>query len=138
MFSLVYVSSATKLFSVAQLDALLERSRVRNAEVGITGLLLYRDGNFMQLLEGEQVTVEALYRRIAVDPSHHDCQVLLKSEIDQRMFAEWSMAFRRVQALGDLPEGFSRFLSGDAAASDALRNPSHAQQLLLSFRQMMR
>ena len=137
MFSLVYVSSATELFTVAQLDTLLERSRANNTKLGITGMLLYRDGNFMQLLEGDEAAVDVLFRRIAVDPRHHGCQVLLKSQAEQRMFAQWSMAFRRVEAPGDLPEGFSDFLSG-TAASDATGDPSHAQRLLLLFRQMMR
>lgn len=138
MYSLVYVSSATTLFTVEQLDALLERSRANNSGLGITGLLLYRDGNFMQLLEGEERQVDALYKKIALDPRHHGCQVLLERAEGQRMFSEWSMAFRRVQAAGDLPDGFSEFLSGNAVASNPLNNPNHAQKLLLWFRQMMR
>jgi hypothetical protein len=138
MFSLVYVSSATELFTPAQLDALLERSRENNAKRSVTGLLLYRDGNFMQLLEGDEATVQSLYRQIASDFRHHGCQVLLTSEADQRMFTEWSMAFRRVEASEDLPDGYSEFLRDTASSSDVLKNPSHAKQLLFLFRQMMR
>jgi len=49
---LVYVSSATELFSDTQLENLLLRSRQNNSTLGITGMLLYKDGNFMQCLEG--------------------------------------------------------------------------------------
>jgi hypothetical protein len=53
MFSIVYVSSALKPFSKTDLLTLLEKSRENNTSLGISGMLLYKDGNFMQVLEGE-------------------------------------------------------------------------------------
>lgn len=138
MFSLVYVSSATELFTRAQLDDLLRTSRENNAMLGITGMLLYRDGNIMQLLEGEPAPVRALYERIAQDPRHHTCQILLTSDSDHRMFPDWSMAFRRLDSPGDAPAGFSEFLNGSSTSRSAFQDPNHAQKLLLLFRQIMR
>ncbi len=57
MFFLVYVSSATRPFSGEDLRALLETCRKDNAELGVTGMLLYKDGNFMQVLEGDEDAV---------------------------------------------------------------------------------
>jgi len=60
LYSLVYVSSAVTFFSSAELVTLLEKSRANNTRLGISGLLLYKDGNTMQLLEGERDIVLAL------------------------------------------------------------------------------
>ena len=53
MYQLIYLSSATEMFTKEKLLALLEQSRPNNARLGITGILLYSNGNFMQTLEGE-------------------------------------------------------------------------------------
>lgn len=70
MFFLVYVSSAVRPFSRSDLEDLPATSRDNNAELGITGMLLYRDDNFMQILEGEEGPVRALYDKIGNDPRH--------------------------------------------------------------------
>ena len=137
MFSLVYVSSAAQLFTRSQLDELLIRSRENNTRLAITGMLLYRDGNIMQLLEGDEAAVRALYQRIAADPRHHTCQILLTSEAEDRIFPEWSMAFKRLETAVPL-EGFSEFLNGSPASRPDFQDSGHAQRLLLLFRQMMR
>ncbi len=134
MRHLVYVSSATRDFSVAELSAMLATFRENNARHGITGLLLYKDGHFMQVLEGEAEPLAELFRRIARDPRHKGVITLLEQEVAERSFGEWSMAFpdfgaAEVQAL----PGFSRFLQ-TPLRDPALLNPSAAMQLLLSFR----
>lgn len=78
-FQLVYVSSATTLFSQAELIALLESSRQKNAMAGLSGILLYHDGNFMQLLEGAESSVQSTYESIARDPRHQGCLILLQT-----------------------------------------------------------
>ena len=69
MFFLVYVSSATRPFSGEDLRVLLVTCRKDNTELGVKGMLLYKDGNFMQVLEGEEGAVRGLYERIAADPA---------------------------------------------------------------------
>ena len=139
MYSLVYASSATVPFSSADLQALLGQSRQNNAAMGVTGMLLYRDGNFMQLLEGERDIVDRLYSKIAKDPRHATALVLLAQEIPQRAFSEWSMAFRDLNdpQLRALP-GFSSFLNDDTRIDSSFRDPTHAQRLLQFFKQSMR
>ncbi len=63
MFSLTYVSSAVRPFAEDELADLLAVSRQNNARLGITGMLLYKDGNFMQVLEGEEAEVRTLYEK---------------------------------------------------------------------------
>jgi hypothetical protein len=72
IFFLIYVSSALKLMGELELLSLLELSRAKNVRLNITGLLLYKEGNFMQMLEGEKDTVLNLYAAIQKDVRHHN------------------------------------------------------------------
>ncbi len=84
MFFLVYVSSATRPFSGEDLRVLLETCRKNNAELGVTGMLLYKDGNFMQVLEGDERKVRTLYEKISGDARHKDDIVLLQGPVTER------------------------------------------------------
>jgi hypothetical protein len=90
---MTYVSSATGLFSTQQLTDLLRRSRESNQGAGISGMLLYKDGNFMQTVEGPGAAVEDLEARLARDHRHRGMLVLLRGERAQREFDGWSMGF---------------------------------------------
>ena len=115
MLSLTYVSSATDLMSADELVALLEQSRASNERRGITGMLLYRDGNILQCLEGPEDEVRAAYDVISRDPRHRGVIVLAEEHVEQRSFADWSMGFKDLSGsdAGDLA-GFNDYLcSGD-------------------------
>jgi len=88
MFSLVYVSSAVTPFSSSDLAALLTKCHERNTATGITGMLLYKDGNFMQVLEGEEPAVRTVYARIGKDPRHRGLITLLEGRQERRQFPE--------------------------------------------------
>lgn len=139
MYSLVYVSSATIDFTPTELRALLDQSRRDNAAKQISGILLFKGGNFMQLLEGDEPTVTALYQKISRDPRHSGSLVLLTSHADERMFADWSMAFRDLNdtSVTSLP-GFSQFLNTDFNSREFSASPSRAHALLQYFKQSMR
>ena len=92
-YFVAYVSSAKKLLSAEELTTLLETCRRHNEALGITGALLYQDGNFMQVLEGEQGVVEELYDAIAADPRHRNVISLVRGTTPEPQFANWSMAF---------------------------------------------
>lgn len=94
MFYLVYVSTAVRSFSRAELVALLAKSRENNARRGITGMLLYKDGNFMQALEGEETVVRRLCAAIGADPRHKGLMVVDEGFEAARQFGDWSMGFR--------------------------------------------
>lgn len=99
MRRIVYLSSATRLMSDADLMELLRVSRVNNARDDVTGMLFYQGGNFIQLLEGESATIDTIYARIEKDPRHHGCLRMLDGEAEERLFADWSMAFRPADSL---------------------------------------
>lgn len=78
------------------LDDLLERARAKNGGLGVTGMLLYRQGDFMQVLEGPKDDVLSLYSTIIRDPRHHSVTTLVNTDVAERGFGDWSMAFREV------------------------------------------
>src|ERR687893_1319722 len=86
VFFLVYVSSAVRLFSAEDLRALLETCRKNNAELGVTGMPLYKDGNFMQVLEGDEEAVRGLYARIVAAPRHRGEITLQEGFAEGRQF----------------------------------------------------
>jgi hypothetical protein len=111
LHALVYVSTATNLLTLEQIEQLLQRAKVRNLELGITGVLLYDSGNFMQYLEGPLDGLIPVYQRIQHCSLHYGLVELLRWEIAQREFPQWSMGFRSVTAIGmTLPTDDSELL----------------------------
>jgi len=98
LIQLSYISIAAYEMSDADLDQIVASATRRNAENGITGMLLYADGRFMQLLEGEDAVVEATFARVSLDPRHHDVVVTERAAIEARSFSNWSMGFKRIAA----------------------------------------
>lgn len=92
--SLVYVSSAVRLLSFDDIAYLLKRARERNKEYGITGVLLYDQGNFMQYLEGPKDNLNVIYKIIQEDDQHTGIIILSRETIEKRQFGDWCMGFQ--------------------------------------------
>ena len=92
-YRLIYSSEAAPGLASAELEKMLEESRVRNQVYGITGVLLFVDGAFLQILEGAKEDVLGLMERIERDPRHSGIKVFYEEEVDERAFASWSMAY---------------------------------------------
>jgi hypothetical protein len=88
---LMYASRAAAGIDPEELAAILRHSRVANPQHGITGVLCYSEGIFLQVLEGGRGAVNRLYNRIVADARHHDAELLLYEEISERRFAGWAM-----------------------------------------------
>ncbi len=128
--SLVYMSSAAEPFDDDALEGVLEHARSRNTADGLTGLLVHRNGRFMQLPEGPYDAVLSTYQRILADDRHDDVRLLAEESIHTRRFPEWSMAYDRDADGAAVPEGFSDFLeTGDRSADS-----SRSRELLRWFR----
>lgn len=135
MIYLIYISSAVKLFSDDDLIALLNKSRKNNSQLGITGILLYKDGTFLQVLEGEAAVVRKLYDIIQSDSEHQGATIIEEGELHERQFRDWSMGFynfddKVTQAI----PGFSQFMSKSLTISDFNADPSGYHELLKLFR----
>ncbi|MFO7920913.1 MAG: BLUF domain-containing protein [Nioella sp.] len=104
---ITYVSQAERPYAQDELARLLSHSRARNDADGITGCLVYRynedfeRGNFLQVLEGPDAAIDDVWRRISSDSRHHTIVVIDEGPVAERMFSDWSMGFRNVDA-GDL------------------------------------
>jgi Sensors of blue-light using FAD len=135
MLSLVYVSSANQAFSDGDLMVLLQQSREKNERLRITGMLLYKDGNFMQVLEGPDDAVTPLYATIESDFRHHGLIELLRRPIQAREFPSWSMGFQKLRDV-DLQQtpGYSTFLNEPLNSRGFQSDPTRAQKLLAVFR----
>lgn len=96
LYHVIYVSSATMAFTDKDLHGLLEVAQANNARRDITGMLIYRDGNFIQFLEGEERDVKQVYHTILNDDRHDQATIIDEGPLQQRVFADWSMDFRRV------------------------------------------
>lgn len=88
---LLYASRAISTVGQDELLAILKKSKAQNPTLGVTGVLCYSEGIFLQVLEGGRSAVNALYNRIASDPRHTDVELLVYEEIGERRFAGWSM-----------------------------------------------
>jgi hypothetical protein len=98
MHHIVYMSTASWPMTDAELGDLLTQARRGNERLGITGALVYGDGQFMQIMEGEQAALEALYAHIGQDRRHKGLFKLADRAIAERRFSDWSMAFQVVSA----------------------------------------
>jgi hypothetical protein len=96
---LMYASRAAAGVDAEALATILRQSKARNPGIGVTGVLCFSDGLFLQLLEGGRPAVSQLYNRIAADPRHTDVELLGFEEIGERSFAGWSMGLANMARL---------------------------------------
>lgn len=92
---LIYASQLAKDCGPKDVEAIIKISRVKNAKAQITGALCYDPRYFLQCFEGPRDAVNDLYRKIAVDPRHRQVSLIEFSEISERDFADWVMAYVR-------------------------------------------
>jgi hypothetical protein len=93
---LSYFSAAASQFRYPDLRDIIDISVANNKKLGVTGLLCYRERNFLQFLEGEKDVVEELYDKIKQDPRHTGVSTMLSEPIEKRVFDKWYMALRNV------------------------------------------
>jgi hypothetical protein len=130
---LVYISAAARLWTDEELAALLEQSRRRNEAEEVTGMLVYSDGSFMQVLEGTPESLSRVCDSVFDDQRHRGLITLIDQPIRERSFGGWSMGFARAtrQDLLGLPGG-NDFFAGGKCLSDI--GSGEAKTLLAHFR----
>jgi Sensors of blue-light using FAD len=121
LHALIYVSHSNSDINDdtanAMIQDILSTSRSKNLQLEITGALLYSEGCFTQILEGEKADVEAIYGSIQRDVRHRDMTLLSFKPTPRRHFPEWSMAYAGVSAHPDWATKI-RGLLGSPAAID--------------------
>lgn len=138
MYQLIYVSTAVEQMSPDQLRELLSVSRRNNTGDGVTGMLLYHEGSFFQVLEGDEDAVLGVFRRVEQDSRHRMVTVLMEQEVPKRAFGDWSMAFRSLGEFdpAEVP-GFSNYLERSANQDD-FEGTEDAYDLMETFRAYLR
>ncbi|MEM6661698.1 MAG: BLUF domain-containing protein [Pseudomonadota bacterium] len=91
---LIYTSDAVSDFHEEDLSQILDVSRRNNAICGVTGLLVYAEGHFLQLLEGRKTDVDDRYARIVTDNRHQNCKIVHRQSAPSRCFPKWEMGFK--------------------------------------------
>ncbi|WDE03170.1 BLUF domain-containing protein [Thalassomonas viridans] len=134
MIHLIYISSATSWPSEQDLTELLEQARARNIRQNITGMLLYGNATYMQVLKGEEKDVHEIYSAIKIDPRNNGVVTLVEEEIAERDFPGWSMGFRNLTACSpeELP-GFSDIFHRGFDKEAVIKNDGVAKKLLMNF-----
>ena len=128
---IVYVSAAGRLMRDPELLDILEVARANNTQLQVTGMLMYSDGSFIQVLEGQPPVVEKLLRKIRRDTRHRGFMILLDRVVQERDFEGWSMGFQRVAQLElDQIAGFYEW----SAEMPTRRKTAAAVRLIESFR----
>ncbi len=136
IYQLIYSSAAAREMRSEELEGILAAARRNNSALGITGMLLYHEGSFLQVLEGKRELVEELFSRIEKDDRHTAAMVLLRSELPERAFEGWSMGFYRARS-EDLRTlaGRSDFLRTGVVRTTDEEHGEKARRILLAFRE---
>ena len=131
LYSLIYRSQASRAVHEVTLPPLLRKARLHNERTRLGGLLLYANGEFMQVLEGPEPALSELYARIQADPRHYAVRTLAYGPIAERAFPDWRMAYAPADAR-DL-EKVTGFLPLAAAPGHTPHPAVEVSQLLHSF-----
>ena len=135
---LVYVSNAKFGFSDKDMESILATSRRNNQAMDVTGLLVYADGVFIQVLEGAKETVGQLYDKITEDIRHDNIAVISDQNCDNRTFPQWAMAHLSgsTETVGEWA-GISGAMNGSELLSELAQNNDGVSKYLRGFAQAL-
>jgi len=131
---IMYSSQATEPMTVTGLEAILTDARTGNEARDVTGALVYVDGVFFQIIEGDKDVVHKLMASIASDSRHHSVKIFYDAEVAARAFESWSMAYLSATA-----EQMSKWagLPGtatvEALLTDISRGPHRVPRILVNI-----
>ena len=97
-YAISYVSTVAPNLPRKDIEKILEQSRDDNTKQNITGILLYSNGNFFQVLEGNKEDVLDLFSKIKQDDRHYDVLTIFKREVEQPKFQEYQVDFMSLDA----------------------------------------
>lgn len=127
---LIYLSQANTIVDRTVIGDILKSSRKNNRALGVTGLLLYQDQTFLQILEGELTQLESLFETIKRDERHYCEQHPIMGQLDRRYFANWSMGFNEVGHMQSIPTLNDLVEHMDRVTTD---KDHESRQLILNF-----
>lgn len=134
MFQLIYVSQATSSIQLDEIENILEASRANNQVEQVTGMLMYKDRLFVQILEGEKDHVFSVYDRVKNDTRHQGVQIIEESEVPKRQFDQWIMGFKFLTQddLIKIIHPLSSLEDVVVDFSEVIKDPKQVRDILLS------
>lgn len=133
LIHIIYSSAATTPFGPEDLLTLLGHARSKNTGLNITGMLLHIEGSFLQVIEGRETDIDALFETISEDPRHGNIVTIVRESIPRRAFSDWSMGFADISREDlERTSGWNDFLSNPNAVRELV--PGRAQKLLMAFK----
>ena len=134
MFEMVYTSAARRLMDPQELGQILAVARRNNGRLGVSGILLYEAGSFLQVLEGDEPVVRELYQTIESDERHFRVKIIEQRPIEQRSFSAWTMGFVSLdpKVIRDLPQRHG--LTSNGSLDDASSSIVHMLEAFRSGR----
>ncbi|MES2465156.1 MAG: BLUF domain-containing protein [Armatimonadota bacterium] len=134
-YQIVYYSEAATPMQTDDLEELLDHARRSNAANCVTGALVYADGIFLQVLEGDNARVQELMAKIQRDVRHGGVLILREGEVPEAIFGSWKMAFvsatpQQVAKWAGLRVANGTFESSRDEAEEQHRTAQFAQDIL--------
>jgi hypothetical protein len=135
---IVYLSEAAKPMSQSRLQALVDGCSLKNLAHGVTGLLLHSGGNFMQVIEGDEMIISTLFARISRDTRHKNIRTLLHRAADCRLFPEWGMHLATTMELKPIDsDAIDKTVMRLRLSPDSASVEKDAMKLLQEFRRQL-
>lgn len=136
---LIYTSDAAEGLTDADLKAILESARQNNTQLGLTGMLLFGRGHFIQVLEGPSDAIETMMARIGADSRNTGLRRLMERTVEAPEFADWSMGFHHLsEADWTNHPAVNQFLADPPDMSHFNAYGSPARFILQAFRELLR
>jgi diguanylate cyclase (GGDEF)-like protein/PAS domain S-box-containing protein len=132
IFQMIFVSTAVRPMSERDLIEILLKGRVRSERLRLTGMLLYKDEQFMHVLEGDEASVRQVFREIESDNRQKSVDVLRSNPIDKRNFPDWTMGFEGFDYIS-VP-AYTRFLEQGFRPDYFDESAVEAHAMLLAFK----
>lgn len=136
LIHLIYSSAATREITDDEIIILLTRARMKNARFGITGMLLFENGSFFQVLEGPAENVDVIYQEIAQDDRHTSIVTIIREPIFKRTFGDWTMGYSKfsseeLEEISQSVFGLNDFFTSGSSFSQL--NQGRAKKLISVF-----
>ncbi len=97
VYQLIYISSVAPGINDQALASLAKKACASNERLDVTGVMLVHNGSIMQVLEGNELVVESLYKKISYDKRHTQCLVMIRRDAPEREFKDWRMGFKYIE-----------------------------------------
>lgn len=110
LLQIIYASASATKMSTSELTEILRLAREKNEKQDISGMLVYHGGSFLQVLEGPETAVNALFAKIEKDPRHGEINVLYRDTIPEKEFEDWSMGYIDVAGEAAQAEGYVDYM----------------------------